>query len=107
MQVWLAGGSGVHNASQASTQLSRPVVRIVSIAEELRFFAALQHQPVVQLTSTMRVVSMEMQNEVAVVAPAVRRQLRSSEQRQARLADTAMLRTENGWYGEDDYDGLD
>lgn len=107
LQVWLAGGSGVHNASQASTQLSRPVVRIVSIAEELRFFAALQHQPVVQLTSTMRVVSMEMQNEVAVVAPAVRRQLRSSEQRQARLADTAMLRTENGWYGEDDYDGLD
>ncbi|KPI89938.1 hypothetical protein ABL78_0906 [Leptomonas seymouri] len=120
LQSWLAGGGSdaAHAKNHTETprgtgegdtqpSASRSVVRLVSIAEELRFFASLQYQPMMDLAPGVRVVCEEVRREVEAVAPAVIRQLSSSKRRQERQADAERVEAEKGWYTEDHYDGLD
>ncbi|KPA78608.1 putative mitochondrial hypothetical protein [Leptomonas pyrrhocoris] len=110
LQVWLTGG-GDDAAMEASNSIgwrpAKPVVRLVSMAEELRFFSSLQQEPMVQLAPDVRVVCEGVRREVEALVPTVRRELQSSKERRERLADAESLGAEKGWYTEDDYDGLD
>jgi hypothetical protein len=119
LQTWLMGSENkpaAHHTNPGALKdtdgltlppLSRPVVRLISIVEELRFFAELQHQPSMQLSPEVRVVCEEVRREVEVVAPAVRCQLQSWKGDQRSPAREDSLKAEKGWYTEEDYDGLD
>lgn len=106
VQVWLGGSRGESDSCPSKHQ---PVVRLVSIAEELRFFSALQHTPTVQLSSSVRVVCADVAREVEVVAPALQHLLRSCAQPTPPQTGGAAASAgeEEIWYAESDYDGLD
>ncbi|CBZ25627.1 conserved hypothetical protein [Leishmania mexicana MHOM/GT/2001/U1103] len=107
LQSWLTGSSSIDGGKWIpSRRRQQPVVRLVSLREEVCFFTCMQQVSTLHLNADVRVVRGDVQREEREVAPTVRRVLTASQA--ARIAaSSAAVGESAGWYDEEDYDGLD
>ncbi|KAK7196969.1 hypothetical protein NESM_000640000 [Novymonas esmeraldas] len=104
LHTWLSGAPSAASAS-APPPRRPPVVRLVSVAEEVRFFSDLQAESGVHLGADVRVRRDDVRGEERELAPAVRRALQAASLLPPLLPAAAA--EDVGWYAEADADGLD
>ncbi|CAJ1041923.1 hypothetical protein Q4I32_002871 [Leishmania shawi] len=108
LQSWLTGSSSIDDGKGVPSQpRRRPVVRLVSMAEEVCFFSCMQRLSTLHLSADVRVVHGDVQREEREVAPTVRCVLTASQTTMACASSSAAVAESAGWYAEEDYDGLD
>ncbi|KAG5507655.1 hypothetical protein JKF63_06604 [Porcisia hertigi] len=110
LHSWLTGSTSMNGVKEAPSQRHPdPIVRLVSMKEELSFFACMTQVSLLHLSADVWVVRSDVRREEREVAPAVRRVLTASqEDRTATTTTSSAAVTEcSGWYAEEDCDGLD
>lgn len=108
LQSWLTGSSSIDGGKGVpSRRRQQPVVRLVSLTEEVCFFTCLQRVSALHLSTDVRVVRSDVQREESEVAPTVRRVLTASQAARIAASSSAAVTESAGWYTEEDYDGLD
>ncbi|GET87832.1 hypothetical protein, conserved [Leishmania tarentolae] len=108
LQSWLTGASLIDGGRGVSSRPHRrPVVRLVSLAEEVCFFTCMHRVSTLHLSAGVRVVRGDVQREEREVAPTVRRLLTASQTAGIAASSSAAVTESADWYTEEDYDGLD
>ncbi|KAG5481410.1 hypothetical protein LSCM4_07122 [Leishmania orientalis] len=108
LQSWLTGSSTMNGGEGAPRRPRyQPVVRLVSVMEEVAFFSSMQQLSLLYLSADLRVVCGDVGKEEREVAPTVRRVLSASQASRAAASPSAEVAGRTGWYTEEEYDGLD
>ncbi|CAC9481212.1 hypothetical_protein_-_conserved [Leishmania infantum] len=108
LQSWLTGSSSIDGGKGVPTRRrQQPVVRLVSLTEEVCFFTCMQRASTLHLSADVHVVRGDVQREEREVAPTVRRVLAASQAARIAASSSAAVTESADWYTEEDYDGLD